>query len=93
LLDDGFFINVATYPVVPVGQAGIRFVHSLHHSREQLGELLEALAYHFLEVTEEAHVVIDLRDEALVLQDAEDEAPDHLESSGAHHRARPAHQA
>lgn len=91
MLDDGFFINVATYPVVPVGHAGIRFIHSLHHTREQLGELLEAFAYHFLEVTEEAHVVIDLRDETLALFEAEDEAPDHHESLAPHNRARPAH--
>ena len=41
LMGDGFFVNAATYPVVPVGQSGIRFIQSLHHSREQLCELLE----------------------------------------------------
>jgi 7-keto-8-aminopelargonate synthetase-like enzyme len=89
LLADGFFVNAATYPVVPVGQGGIRFIQTLHHSREQLGELLEALSYHYLEVTEEPHVVIDLRDEALT--ELEADARDDPGVDSRHHRVRPAH--
>lgn len=90
LMGDGFFVNVATYPVVPVGQSGIRFIQSLHHSREQLRELLEAVSYHLLEVADEPHIVIDLRDEALALIEGES-GPDDVETDRAHRRTRPAH--
>ncbi len=90
VLDDGFFVNVATYPVVPVGQGGIRFIQSLHHSRDEISDLLEALSYHYLEVTEEPHIVIDLRDDALA--ELEGEGADDVPIGTPHYRVRPAHQ-
>jgi 7-keto-8-aminopelargonate synthetase-like enzyme len=92
LMADGFYLNIAAYPVVPVGQGGVRFNQSLHHSREQLTDLLEALSRHLLEVRAEPHVVIDLRDEALALIEGES-GPDDVETDPAHRRARPAHKA
>ena len=90
LMGDGFFVNAAAYPVVPVGESGIRFMQSLHHSREQLRELLEAVSYHLLEVADEPHIVIDLRDEALALIEGKSGADD-VETDRAHRRAMPAH--
>ena len=97
LMDEGFYLSIAAYPAVPVGQAGVRFNQSLHHTREQLAALLDALARHLPEVGAEPHIVIDLRDEALALHEDEDadEAADEtleaMESAASHHRARPAH--
>lgn len=89
LMAEGFYLSIAAYPAVPVGQAGVRFNQSLHHSREQLSGLVDALSRHLPEVGAEPHIVIDLRDEALAL--VEDDPEDIVESDGAHHRARPAH--
>lgn len=91
LVADGFFVNAAAYPLVPVGQSGIRFVHTLRHDRQQISALLESISRHLPEVGEEPHIVIDLRDEAEALISVEDEAADHQEPVGTHHRARPAH--
>ena len=91
LMDEGFYLSIAAYPAVPVGQAGVRFNQSLHHTREQLVALLDALSRHLPEVGAEPHIVIDLRDEALALLDDENEAPEEAESAAAHHRVRPAH--
>ena len=91
LMDEGFYLSIAAYPAVPVGQAGVRFNQSLHHSREQLAALLDALARHLPEVGAEPHIIIDLRDEALALLEDEDEALEEAESAVAHHRVLPAH--
>jgi 7-keto-8-aminopelargonate synthetase-like enzyme len=90
LMADGFYLSIAAYPAVPIGQGGVRFNQSLHHSREQLTDLLEALARHLPEVGAEPHVVIDLRDEALALIEGES-GPDDVETDPADRRARPAH--
>jgi hypothetical protein len=89
---DGYYLSIAAYPAVPIGQGGVRFNQSLHHSREQLTDLLEALARHLPEVGAEPHVVIDLRDEALALIEGES-GPDDVETDPAHRRARPAQKA
>jgi 7-keto-8-aminopelargonate synthetase-like enzyme len=91
MMDEGFYLSIAAYPAVPVGQAGVRFNQSLHHNRDQLAALLDALSRHLPEVGAEPHIIIDLRDEALALLEDEDEALEEAESAVAHHRARPAH--
>ena len=91
LIADGFFVNAAAYPLVPVGQSGIRFIHTLRHGRQQITALVESIARHLPEVGEEPHIVIDLRDEAEALISVEHEAADHSQPVGTHHRVRPAH--
>ena len=91
MMDEGFYMSIAAYPAVPVGQAGVRFNQSLHHDRQQLTDLLEALARHLPEVGAEPHIVVDLRDEALALLEDADDPIEHVEPGGEHHRARPAH--
>jgi 7-keto-8-aminopelargonate synthetase-like enzyme len=44
LLDAGFYVNAAAYPAVPLRQAGIRFTQTLHHTREQLTALADAIS-------------------------------------------------
>lgn len=89
LMVDGFYLSIAAYPAVPVGQGGVRFNQSLHHSREQLTDLLESLSHHLPEVGAEPHIVIDLRDEALALLEESDS--DGAATDPAHRRSLPAH--
>ena len=61
LLDDGFYVNPAAYPAVPLRQAGIRFTQTLHHSMKQLTDLADAIVRHI--PTLDLDIEIDLRDE------------------------------
>lgn len=40
----GFYANPAKFPAVPMGQAGIRFSVTVHHSPQQISELAKCLA-------------------------------------------------
>jgi 7-keto-8-aminopelargonate synthetase-like enzyme len=44
LLDEGFFTNAATYPAVPLRQAGVRFMLTLHHRPSDIEHLVAALS-------------------------------------------------
>jgi 7-keto-8-aminopelargonate synthetase-like enzyme len=44
LLDEGFFTNAATYPAVPLRQAGVRFMLTLHHRPSDIERLVAALS-------------------------------------------------
>jgi 7-keto-8-aminopelargonate synthetase-like enzyme len=63
LMDDGFFINPSAYPAVPRGYGGIRFTHTLHQTQDQIESLVEAIARHLPQVTDEPGVLIDLTTE------------------------------
>lgn len=57
VMDDGYYVNPAGYPAVPLGAAGIRFTQTLHQTEEQLRGLVASLARH----VPTTDVVIDLR--------------------------------
>src|SRR5262249_57370894 len=46
LMADGLYTNVATFPAVPMKQAGVRFTLTLHHQHQDIVRLVEALAHH-----------------------------------------------
>jgi 7-keto-8-aminopelargonate synthetase-like enzyme len=46
LLDDGFYVNLAMFPAVPMKQAGVRFTLTLHQQPRDIRALVEALARH-----------------------------------------------
>ena len=50
LLDEGFFTNAATYPAVPLRQAGVRFMLTLHHRPSDIQHLVAALSRHLPQV-------------------------------------------
>jgi 7-keto-8-aminopelargonate synthetase-like enzyme len=50
LIDDGFYVNLAIFPAVPMKQAGVRFTLSLHHEPADIRALVEALAQHIPDV-------------------------------------------
>jgi len=56
LLGDGFYVNLAIFPAVPMKQAGVRFTITLHHRPVDVRALVDALARHVPEVME-AHAV------------------------------------
>ncbi len=66
LVADGFYVNLASFPAVPLGRAGLRFANTLYHTEEQMTALLEAVARHLAEeAAGDLEVVLDLRDEAV----------------------------
>ncbi len=53
LMNDGFYMNVATFPVVPVKNTGIRFTISRHNQKEEIKKLVESMKYHYPKALEE----------------------------------------
>lgn len=66
ILADGFYVNVASFPAIPMGHAGIRFTHTVANDLDQIEGLLGSMARHTADVVGER--VIDLRapEEALL---------------------------
>ena len=60
MLDDGFYLNLASFPAVPAGQSGMRFTHTLYHSDDQILAMIEALSRHLPAILGEPEIVIDL---------------------------------
>jgi len=61
LMEEGLYVNPSSFPAVPVGWAGVRFTHTLHHTDEDLRRLVAALARHVPEFVSEPAVTVDLR--------------------------------
>ncbi len=53
LMNNGFYINLATFPVVPVKNTGIRFTISRHNQKEEIKQLVEAMKHHYPKALEE----------------------------------------
>jgi 7-keto-8-aminopelargonate synthetase-like enzyme len=60
MMDRGFFLNIAAFPLVPYGQAGLRFTHTLYHTSAEIESMVEALAATIREVVGGTEIVIDL---------------------------------
>ncbi len=71
LMSDGFYVNIATFPAVALGQSGIRFTHTLYHDSAQVIAMMECMAGHiadvvgFVEPPAQAEILIDLTDSAV----------------------------
>ncbi len=62
MLNEGFYINGTTFPAVPEGCSGIRFTITLHHTVEDIKNMVEALAKHFfLALHEEGRNLQDIQ--------------------------------
>lgn len=44
LMDEGFFVNIAAFPAVQMGESGVRFTNTLYHTDDQIIALTEAIA-------------------------------------------------
>jgi 7-keto-8-aminopelargonate synthetase-like enzyme len=64
LMKDGFYVNAAAYPAVPMGFGGVRFTQTLHNTPQQAIDLLDAIGHHLPQLTSEPDIVVDLRYEA-----------------------------
>lgn len=53
LFQEGFFVNPAIYPAVPVKNTGIRITLSMHNQKKEIKELVEAMKKHLPVVLEE----------------------------------------
>jgi 7-keto-8-aminopelargonate synthetase-like enzyme len=53
LMNEGFYVNVATFPVVPVKNTGVRFTVSRHNTMEDIKALVEAMEYHYPKALED----------------------------------------
>ena len=53
LMNDGFYINAAIFPAVPVKNTGVRFTISRHNQKEDIKQLVEAMSYHYPKALEE----------------------------------------
>jgi 7-keto-8-aminopelargonate synthetase-like enzyme len=60
MLNDGFYLNLASFPAVAPAQSGLRFTHTLYHSEDQILAMIEALRHHLQAIVGEPGVVIDL---------------------------------
>jgi 7-keto-8-aminopelargonate synthetase-like enzyme/predicted N-acyltransferase len=54
LFNDGFYINLAIYPAVPIKNTGIRITLSKHNQKEEIKALVEAMENHFPKALEES---------------------------------------
>lgn len=50
LFSEGFYLNAAIYPAVPIKNTGIRITLSRHNQKEEIKALVEAMEYHFPKV-------------------------------------------
>ena len=60
MLEDGFYVNGAMWPIVPHRHAGVRFTITNNHSVESIRSMLECLAHHHARTTQD-EITIDLR--------------------------------
>jgi 7-keto-8-aminopelargonate synthetase-like enzyme len=61
LRSEGYYLNPSTFPMVPIGYAGIRFTHTLDHSDEDILGLLDALVRNVPDFVDDVDITIDLR--------------------------------
>jgi 7-keto-8-aminopelargonate synthetase-like enzyme len=64
--DDGFFLNGSAFPVVPHGQAGLRFTITLYNSARQIEDMLTCLHERSRPLFAPTEIEIDLTAEAAV---------------------------
>ncbi|MEZ7506049.1 aminotransferase class I/II-fold pyridoxal phosphate-dependent enzyme [Flavobacterium sp. Arc2] len=54
LFNEGFYVNPAIYPAVPIKNTGIRITLSRHNQKEEIKALVEAMEFHFPQALEES---------------------------------------
>ncbi|TDE29301.1 aminotransferase class I/II-fold pyridoxal phosphate-dependent enzyme [Flavobacterium ranwuense] len=54
LFNEGFYVNPAIYPAVPIKNTGIRTTLSRHNQKEEIKALVEAMEYHYPKALEES---------------------------------------
>jgi len=68
LLNDGFFVNAALFPAVPIKKTGIRFTITRHIHKEDIKALVDAMVYHYPLVLEEEGITANHVKEAFEIK-------------------------
>ena len=58
-------MNVSAFPVVPVGQAGLRLTHTVFHTIPQIEAMIASLARNYRAIVGRSEIVFDITDHAL----------------------------
>jgi 7-keto-8-aminopelargonate synthetase-like enzyme len=53
ILNEGFYVNTATFPAVPNDRSGLRFTITRHASKQDIDAFADAMAYHLPKAIEE----------------------------------------
>lgn len=61
LMADGFYTNLSAYPLVPLGESGLRFTTTLYQTEAHLERFMDALARHIPELAVPMAEPVDLR--------------------------------
>jgi 7-keto-8-aminopelargonate synthetase-like enzyme len=61
MMSDGFYVNLAGFPVVPIGMEGFRFTNTIYHTDAHLEAFMDSLARHLPELYEPLEIYVDLR--------------------------------
>jgi len=59
ILDEGFYVNTATFPAVPNDKSGLRFTVTRHVTKEDISAFVDAMTYHFPKAIEEENDKIE----------------------------------
>jgi 7-keto-8-aminopelargonate synthetase-like enzyme len=59
ILNEGLYVNTATFPVVPNDKSGLRFTLTRHNTKADIDLLADALAYHLPKAIEEENDQIE----------------------------------
>jgi 7-keto-8-aminopelargonate synthetase-like enzyme len=65
MMDDGFYLNFAAFPAVPVGQAGLRLTHTVYHTSQQIEAMIESLARNLRAIGGKPEIIFDISDHAM----------------------------
>lgn len=62
MLNDGYYVNIAMYPAVPLKNTGLRFTITNHLSVEDIGNFIECLKHNYFKtLSEENKNLIDIK--------------------------------
>ena len=61
MMMDGFYVNLAGFPVVPIGMEGFRFTNTIYHTDAHLEAFMDSLARHLPELYQPLEIYVDLR--------------------------------
>ena len=59
ILNEGFYVNTATFPAVPNDKSGLRFTITRHVTKKDIDEFSDAMSYHFPKAIQEENDKID----------------------------------
>jgi 7-keto-8-aminopelargonate synthetase-like enzyme len=61
MMADGFYVNLAGFPVVPIGMEGFRFTNTIYHTDAHLEAFMDSLTRHLPELYQPLEIYVDLR--------------------------------